>query len=294
MATITTRGLSRKDRFDRVAVRVDAQDYVDKYGVFTVTLTDITWSSADNISADVGVVSLFPSLDPYHPYLEEFAIDTTQGTEAITKKHIAAVNNGVPGPSIRQNPDNSWDILDLVFTLPEDNDLNAQTMVLTYTLTFTDLTAAAGGSNSTITLNVNNLKKKDIGYISGNLADMVDKEGYLLVRIKSSVLTVIDQPINAPAPDPAGDYVPLFTIKQLNNIKIQHPTPKISGTRNYPDTRFVIAVNDGVGDANGTTFNSTAGDLIAMEAVLEKKPEWPCNDDVTLALTHSSQFVEIA
>src|SRR4051794_15635529 len=121
MATVVTRSLALTDRFDKIAIRVQSEDYADKFGALVLTLTSISWTSGTNISIDTGLVNLYPPMDSENRLLNNYNLTTTVGTFNITKKYVTSYNNGIPGPSARRNPDGSWDLLELSFEMPEDN-----------------------------------------------------------------------------------------------------------------------------------------------------------------------------
>ena len=157
MATITTRELSETDTIDRQAIRVDALTYADKSGILAITLGDLVTVGLSGI-VDIRVPN-------YNPKNDDIQLDEAvkaAGTYALATTVYIAVNDGVPGPAARVNPDGTWDLVDLTLTYDDgDDDINA---VLNYTIAFTDLTPSTtnpSSGNATVALSVSDVKLDD-------------------------------------------------------------------------------------------------------------------------------------
>lgn len=158
---------------------------------------------------------------------------------------------------------------------------------------------------ATLTLSVTLLKKYDEAVVTIDPSALTGKKGYVVVSLTSLATVVKDIPTDGLPYNytptyigPNGDQVPRFTVKNSpnggdygseHNI-IQHPLSKLPGTKTYVDKLFVFAVNDGKLDANASTRPSNNGTTgtntnLLIRAILEKLPEWPCDDDVTATLT---------
>jgi hypothetical protein len=148
MATVVTRSIGgTKDRKDRVAIKVDKETYAEKWGLISVNVASYYPTTGGSTVANAGKLTIkapnynedcdFKVLD------EDTVASNTYNSgspKTVDVDYHFAVNNGVPGPSVRQNPDGSWDLLDVYFEQPEDNALSAHTVTVTYTVAFDDET----------------------------------------------------------------------------------------------------------------------------------------------------------
>ncbi len=307
MATVTTRSISGKDRWDKIAVKVDPTAYEEKWGVLQVTVTQIDWGTGSD-SGDYGTVDVrVPQYNPDNDtiLLDHFDLTTSGGTESIGQKYFIAVNNGVPGPAAFVEPDGTWDLMHLSFELPEDNELDPLTVTLTYSVSFTDLTPVSNPSDDgTLDLAIDNVKTADSVYITEPASTFSGKCGYVIAQINDLHTVVNDRPdddtlIDAPS---RTDSVPLFTIvnertpvgfgKSLELVK--HPMTKVSGSKTYDETLLVFAVNNGKVDGNATNVKASDNYARFLRATLQKIQNWTCDDWVDSTLDYALDFTEVA
>lgn len=305
MATVATRSLSKKDRFDRVAVKVNKETYKDKWGILEIDVTQYAWGTGTD-AGDYGKVDLrVPkyNADNDDPLVDNVNLTLSGGTTAVTKKYYVAVNNGEPGASAFVQPDGSWDLLYLDFELPEDNTLDPLAVTLTYAVSFTDLTPGSNpADDGNLVLNVTNSKIHDQGFITKPSTDFTNKNGYVIVQINDLHTIAIDRPVDTVITTTVkDDSVPLFTVENDKTTSgafttkqlINHPTSKVSGDRTYDKQLMVFAINDGKADGNARNVKATTNYVSFLKTTLQKIANWPCDDFVTVTVDYSSDFTEI-
>lgn len=305
MGTVVTRTISGKDRKDRVAIKVNPEAYEEKWGILEVTVTNYAWG-AGSTSGDYGFVRLKApryNEDNDTIFLDDVALTTSGGTEVVAFKHYVSVNNGVVGPSAFVQPDGSWDLLHLYYEQPEDNVIDPGIAVtLTYSVAFTDLTPVSNPTDDgTLTLNVNNVKVQDQGFITEPATTFANKSGYVVAQINDLHLTAIDEPIEVNATVPS-DSVPLFTVENDKTTSgsfttqqvINHPTSKVSGDRTYQEKLMVFAINNGKADGNAKNVKASANYMSFLKVTLQKIANWPCDDWVTAITDYALDFTEVA
>lgn len=271
MSTITTRSLGKEDAFDRRAVRVNAADYEEKSGIFEITLSNyIVTGSPVGGNVDVRVPNYNPVNDT--PVLDEEEVSVA-GTNSLSNKIYVAVNNGVPGPSARINPDSTWDLLDLTYTLPDDNTFENVSVTLTYSVAFTDLTPSTtnpSSGNASLTLEVSENSHSDdavIGIASGTLGS---SNGYIKAWINSITST-----ITRGVTDPAITFAVTHEASNCGCVAtdadtlIRHQLAPVSGTKVYTQAMFVFAVNLGKIDGNGNPIKGTNTQSVALNCKLD-------------------------
>lgn len=305
MSTIVTRSLSRKDRFDKVAVKVNEEDYEDKWGILEVDVTEYSWGSGVD-AGDYGTVDLRPAQyteDNDNILVDAVNLAASGGTTAVGKKYYFAVNDGVVGPAAFRQDDGSYDLLWLKYELPEDNTLEPVAVTLTFTTTFTEVTVSTNPTDDgTLTLNVNNVKVSDLGTITKPASDFTNKNGYVVAQINDLHTIVIDRPVDVAVPNPVTtDSVPLFRV--FNSVTprsfgseqrlIQHGTTKVSGSKTYKEKALVFAINDGKVDGNATNIKATTNYVAFLKAMLDKVGNWQCDDHVTCVVDYACDFTEV-
>lgn len=158
---------------------------------------------------------------------------------------------------------------------------------------------------ATLALSVSLFKSYDEALVTIDPSTVFEKYGHIKVVIDSLAVSVKDVPSDGlpynydPAfISPNADQVPKFTVLNepfpggygSNKLIIDHGTSKVSGTKTYTKKLMIFAVNNGKldGNANKRVSNngSTGSSLnVLLKAVLQKIPEWPCDDDVTGTVT---------
>lgn len=143
MATVVTRTLTGKDIFDLVSIKADKEDYKEKWGILTVSVTNYIWGGGTPIgAADAGRVDIRnPKFNPAtdSPIVDNVKLTDQGGTTSVNKEYRFAVNNGECPPSAYEEPDGTWDLLLCRYELPFDTALSLA-LTVTYTISFTDLT----------------------------------------------------------------------------------------------------------------------------------------------------------
>jgi hypothetical protein len=283
MASIITRPLGGNDNKDVRCVRVDSQTYKDKWGVIELVLNSYTTSGTGTLAGNVDVRP--PNYNPASDevYLNNVAIAGAPGTVSSTKKFYFAVNNGVPGPAVRVNPDGTWDLMEMVFNQKPDNAQVDTRVSLSFTLSaFVDLTATVNpaGSAPDLVLSVNKDKPHDEATIGVTAASIAGLNGRVLTSLNFVYTENIDQPIKTPfntAPlspvGESGDSTHLFECVNAklpsNNFTSQgviasHLLPKVSGSKIYYQAHMIFAVNNGKIDGNGRNINTSSGGQIHL------------------------------
>jgi hypothetical protein len=304
MATIVTRTLGKADRYDRKTIRVDGLAYKDKWGIIEILLTNYV-TTVSGGSVDVRV----PNFNAANDNVNVSDKGNTAGTTAVTSKIYIAVNNGIPGPSVRVNPDGTWDLLDLVYTLPENNALTGCICTLTYTLSaFLDLTASLTNPTTTGTayLDISPGKHSDSGIIGILNSSLGSSNGYIKAWLNAITSTMIDKTVPYVGDsDPVGldkDPAPNFAVVSGSAdcagcavdgalTMIRHPLAKVAGVKTYSQGLLVFAVNTGKIDGNGMQLKGTNGQAAALKCILEQAPGG--DDTANLAVEHTITFTAI-
>lgn len=164
---------------------------------------------------------------------------------------------------------------------------------------------------ATLTLGVSLFKSYDEGLITVDPSAINNVSGYIKVTFDSLTLTVKDVPSDGlpynyiPAfISPSGDQVPNFSIVNdplpgaygTQNAVINHPCSKTPGTKTYKKKLMIYAVNSGKLDGNANnrpSSNGTTGTKVNVlaRAILQKVPDWPCDDDVNATFTFTKTEV---
>lgn len=311
MSTVTTRTISKTNMGDIVPVRCNLEDYTsggaNKWGYLKIRVTGYSWTDGTGGTAvDAGTLSInVPnySEDNDSVILAPTALTNTVGSVgSLTLDTIVAINNGVPGPSVRMNPDGSFDVLDMKYVLTPGSLLTNQTATLTYTVAFTDLTDHSLNNNgSTVTLDIHDDKFTDSFVVNKAASTFTAKNGYVTVKLNSLINNVDDIPnqnfdaqlVNA---DPVGDDgTPLFVFGTLNKqLVLSHMMAKRSGLKYYQDALWVFAINNGKVDRNGMNARASDGNFVVFtRGVMSKVAESPCDDYVQGVVNYTYAFTQV-
>jgi hypothetical protein len=303
--------------FDKIAITIDPEAYMpswgqNKWGVFEIDITSFSWANTNSTSASLNVGTLdirVPQFNSANDWAvaNKMLLTNEAGSVSVGGKYFISVNNGMPGPSVFVQPDGSWDLMYLYFDLLSGADVSNQyNATLTYTISFTDLTPAltfAGNppaistnptdSGSPLELSVNNSRLTDSAYITDQVTDYTSKNGYVVVQLNSVDVNAIDTPIDSNNPT-ANDSVPLLVVTPTTtpgfaavNPMVRFPCRKITGKRTFAQKLMVFAVNNGFVDGNGSTVKSANSFPNFMRVDLMKLPNWPCDDDFSVAFHYS-------
>lgn len=291
MSTLMTRSLGKTDRFDRRAVRVEAEAFKGKFGIITVTVASYV------VAANAGDVEVrVPNFDPNH---DDYLVSDTNGaggTVAVGKKVHIAVNNGIPGPSVQVNGDGTWDLLWLTYALPADTELEGVSVTLDYTVEeFLDLTPSSSNpstGNETLTLSVGPQKTSDAALIGIADAEMVETYGYI-----KSWVNDIDVTLKGAS---QGVLPPVFAVYTGESggcgcstpylVLVEHYVAKVSGPKVYAKGLFIHAVNNGKIDANGGVNKGTNSQSVALTCKLDGY--YP--QEVTVAVNYNISFTSLS
>lgn len=304
VSTIATRSIGgNSDLVDKIAIKVDAETYKDKWGIIEITVTSYAWGSGSTGGnygkVDIRVPKYIADNDT--PIVNNVALTTSGGTTSVTKKYCFAVNNGVPGPAAYVQPDDTWDLLYLTLTLPEDNVLTPFSVTLTYSIAFTDLTPSSNPSDTgTLSFSIDNDKTADSVFITNPSSTYSGHNGRVVVQLNDLHLIAIDKPDSVTDPI-ANDQVPLFVVSNDRSSPgfgttlpiITHPTSKVGGDKNYVKKLLVYAINNGKVDGNGRNIKATTNTVSFMEAKIAKVDQWPCDDYITGILDYALTWTDM-
>lgn len=285
MSAITTRSLGKKDRYDRQSVRIDGIDYVGKAGILEITLTSL-------VSVGTGGGEPLLQVPNFNPANDDVIYNTSivaAATVTLTNKIYVSVNSGVPGPSARVNQDGTWDLLDLTYTLDEENTFTGLTLALNYSVAFTDLTPSTTNptmGNASLTLNIGDGQTHDtaeIGVLNGTIST---SSGYIKAWINQITSTIVND----------GTIIPsaTFTVNMpgggcgccgSSQALISHPLAPVTGTKIYSQGMVIFAVNVGKIDGNGTVGKGTNGQSVALECELNSE-----TDKLSLSVSYNVAF----
>ncbi len=309
MTTAVTRYIGKTDRMDKVAVKVDALDYKDKWGIIKVSVTNyiIANDNSETGTPTVGTVDIRNpqfNADNDNAIVDNATIANKSTTVSVTKDYFFAVNNGVIGPGAFVQPDGTWDLLHLTFKLDDafDPGVAHYHVTITYTLTYTDLTPSSNPTDtSTLALNVDNKKLSDSSFIQTAASTYSGLNGRVLIQINALDSVVQDIPNDGTDNADVPDSVPLFTVTSMkspvgfgDNVSIiNHPQTKVSGTKTYSKMLMIFAVNGGKIDGNATNSKGSTNMVTFAECRLAKLPEWPCNDITTGTVHFTNSFTSM-
>jgi len=266
MASITTRVLGSKDRVDRQAVRVPASQFANKTGIIEILVAGYVIAG---YGSDVEV--RVPNHNSLNNDVLVSVLDSDEGSYTVDKKVYVAVNNGVPGPSVRVNPDGTWDLLVLSLSLPFENDAAIRQATLNYTVSdFIDLTPSNSNpvsGNASVLLNVSDDKVEDSAVIGISNASLAGLNGYIKVWI-NSIESVVKGDARANFAVTTGDDG-CACGGASGSLFLGHPLAAISGVKTYAQAMKVYAVNNGKIDANGSQVKGTNGQAVALTVKLD-------------------------
>lgn len=309
MSTVTTRPLSATRLKDLVSIKVDPEPYKTdcchgKFGYFKVAIDSIIFTGTGTNATDKVKVDIRPP--QYHPdnatpLCDQKEVASNAGSMTPTvAAFITALNNGNPGPSAFAQGDGSWDLLHVKAELPAGTAITNFTVTVTYTLTFVEIDPTAlSYTDKTLTVSVTKDRKAQDADIS--IATQTGN-GYLVFQAKKLDTLIGDN-------EGEGDSVPEFSVIGTPTYTsygapaalVQHPTSKSSSASRVYDKKkstYIVAVNQGKVDGNARKepyHSGTAGNQFKVcTVVLQKKDEWPCDDDVDATLTFTLDFVSVA
>jgi hypothetical protein len=309
MATLSTRTLGGQDAIDRQAVRVNGADYKDKWGIIEVVLTSYTTSGSSTLSGNVDLRPANYNPDNDEIYVNNVQIAGTPGTVSITKKFYVAVNNGVPGPSVRVNPDGTWDLLVLTYGQKPGSNIGT-TVTLNYTISaFLNLTSTSNPADSgALSLVVDSDgRNEDNAGVSLAASGAAGLNGRVLATINWVQNMVVDQPPNdvqytdnlfpAGVPDDPAPYISVLNSRTPSSpasqgVLLSHQLPKISGTIVHYQRHMVFAVNNGKIDGNGRNAKiSSQAQHQLFDVELRKVA--PADDTVWVSIGYSAAFTSM-
>jgi hypothetical protein len=320
MATISTRVLSADRLNDFLTLSVDPVDLLPGYGAgfdggfnslgnlrgktgfYKVVINSITWEgtgvdTGKMLTLDVRVPQFNEQNDV--AIIDNLTLDSSDLAATFSIDTIvAAVNQGIPGPSIYTQGDGTWDLLNIKTSLPASTDITDFVLTVDYTLTFTEVgstqfDALTAGS---VDLSVDDDKNADA--ININITPATGAGVYIFLPV--SLETLVDDQVVT------GDSVPAFTLTSYASIGgygysrslISHAISKSSShTKNYvDDTAYVIAVNDGNADGNAALTHvfdsgSTVAKHLLCSASLYRVDAWPTDDKVDATLNFKMGFI---
>ncbi len=296
MATVSTRLLFGKDRYDRARISVEAKDYLPapnegKWGIIKVKINSVSWGTSAQ-AGDYGKITLqVPRHEDHNDtkLLDEYALGNSQGSITFPYQsrngYVFAVNNGVFSPACFVQPDGTVDLLHLIYRQNPELEVASPGISVTvdYTITFTDLTPTAPPDTglSSADLKVSKNEPMDSFLITQAQSGLGSGDcGYLTLALAKLVTSTKDEV------EDDMDSVPLLTVESPGRVILaQHPVGKWSGTKLYQKEFFCVhAFNYGKLDGNAPAQQGTPGDLALMIASLAKQAEWPCDDTTTATL----------
>lgn len=316
MSTVASRALSKTNRKDLIKIKVDdvhtykaecgACGGTNKSGYFKLAISSIAvsgtgTSAGETFKITAKVPNHHPSNDTKIVNDQEPATNVASVT-ADKSSYIFAVNHGVPGPSVFVDGDGTWDLLHVTVELNEDTPITNFVVTITYTITWTEIDLTTNAyTERTLVTSVSKDRKKHEGRI---IRSTPSGQGYYRLQLKKLVTEVTNEN------EDFEDSVPLFSVYNVPSpssygVKypiMQHPTGKgssVTKTYNPKLAALIVAVNSDKPDGNMAVVPQndagTAADKVhGAEVCLEKKPEWPCDDDVTATLTYTFDFETVA
>lgn len=151
MLTYQTRTIGGVDKYDRQSVRIDGSAYAGKSGLLKLTIQSYSvFTTGGNLG---GAVIKMPNFKLKNDNIGgptqggNITLNST-GTFTVNWEAFIAVNNGVPGPSVRVNQDGTWDVLDFSVSLPDGNTQTNVTVLVNAEVDYTDLTPSTSNPSA--------------------------------------------------------------------------------------------------------------------------------------------------
>ncbi len=231
------------------------------------------------------------------PVVDNALVETDDQSTTVTNgTTVVAVVNGLPGPSVFVQGDDTWDVLHIKTELPAGTAATNFVLTVTYTATFTEITSFSGLTSGSVALNVND--DKQVSAAALTVTPSTGTGVYVLLPV--TLETLLDDKANS------GDSVPNFSVNTVptvgsfsNGVNIvSHPISKSSThTKSYPtSTVWIYAVNGGKIDASGTAAlvnkDGTSSTVhILGTATLGRLPEWASDVEVSATFSYKYGFV---
>jgi hypothetical protein len=268
MAQLVSRDLSKNDPYQCLHVKVDSRDVIDansnkgKSGYYVVSVTSISWTDGQTNVSAINNGAIINIQAPNHDersdnkLKDEFQLSTSQGSETYNpaKAYYIALNEGVPSPSARVNPDGTFDLLDIEIQLDALYYQGIFTrFTINYSVVFTEvLENNVAGVNQVLSLKVDDNKTSDLKFVQHPISSVTNKSGIVILLLSDiNVQSIYND---------AMHYVPTLKIMNSGGQKtlIAHRICDESYQRSYLQRRrlFIFAANNGKMDGNSVLKNN--------------------------------------
>lgn len=260
--TITGKTMDSDNSTARLCAEVDVQDFFDsenkrwRSGILVTTISNITWTGTKEAGETVHVEVAPPNYDPVcnvKTTYDPLVTDVTTWFIGMNLVHVAAINYGVPDPSVLFEGNGTITLFNADLELP-GGTLSSIIPTMTYATVFSEYSPYApitGSTEYSGALQLGEAGSSDWGMITQD--QIADAEGAVIVQFRKLTSSVVEQ-------FPGGTPAPIFTASNVPRPAgrtMYAPTfelPKSEGrTKYFTDYyTYVFAMNAGLIDANAT------------------------------------------
>lgn len=299
MSTVVSNPITKKNPIERMTVRIDPYTYWDATnkrptsGIFTVTITGITWTGPTVGGAESVYITIrHPNDHRDHNTKTEATYTASDGTVGVINlAHNIAWNYGVPDPSAAVEPDGTVDLLYIEWTplnIADKNiasEITGSTITVTYTLAFTEYSpySSAGGTALTSVLGVTDQRYGDSGLVYPTTLSGLTA---VVVQLTSLATVVQDN-------DLKDESTPHFMVRTApaygpEAVLVDQDVSKASaGSVSFNDSyTWVFAVNSAKADANARRITTNQATFYGLLKADLWKPT-PNDDNVTATLSYN-------